>query len=144
MRSQDQTLDLDLDLARSQSQENPVYYVQYAHARIASIVRNAPPDLEAAVAPDPALLVTDYERALIKKLDEFPSLVREAADRRAPHRVAGYAQELAGEFHVFYKHCRVIGAEAPVASSRLALALVTKRVVARCLNLLGVSAPDRM
>lgn len=144
MRSQDQTLDLDLDLARSQSQENPVYYVQYAHARIASIVRNVPPELTAAVPDEETVFTTEYERELIKKLDEFPSLVRQAADRRAPHRIAGYAQELAGEFHVFYKNCRVIGSEPAVAASRLALALVTRRVVARCLGLLGVAAPERM
>jgi arginyl-tRNA synthetase len=71
-------------------------------------------------------------------------MVKEAADRRAPHRIAGYAQELAGEFHVFYKHCRVIGVEPSVSSARLALALVTKLVVARCLDLVGVSAPERM
>jgi arginyl-tRNA synthetase len=147
MRSQDQTLDLDLDLARRESQENPVYYVQYAHARIASIVRKAQtdaPDLEPFVADHEDVLVTSYERELLKKLDEFPGMVLEAADRRAPHRVAGYAQELAGEFHAFYKQCRVIGSEPAVSASRLALALVTRRVVARCLELLGVEAPERM
>jgi arginyl-tRNA synthetase len=144
MRSHDQTLDLDLDLARSQSQENPVYYVQYAHARIASIVRNAPPELKPSVSDDEAVFETPYERDLIKKLDEFPGMVADAAERRAPHRIAGYAQELAGEFHAFYKQCRVIGAEPAVSASRLALALVTRRVVARCLDLLGVEAPERM
>ncbi|MCZ7662262.1 MAG: arginine--tRNA ligase [Thermoleophilia bacterium] len=144
MRSHDQTLDLDLDLARQQSQENPVYYVQYAHARIASILRNLPKGLEPAVINHPEVYVTPYERDLIKSLEEFGGLVLEAAHRRAPHRVAGYAQELAGVFHVFYKHCRVIGAEPAVAASRLALVLVAKRVLARCLDLLGVSAPESM
>lgn len=144
MRSHDQTLDLDLDLARRQSQENPVYYVQYAHARIASILRNLPEGLEPAVADHPAVYATSYERDLIKALEEFRGLVQEAADRRAPHRVAAYALDLAGVFHVFYKHCRVIGAEPAVAASRLALALVTQRVVARCLDLLGVRAPESM
>jgi arginyl-tRNA synthetase len=143
-RSQDQTLDLDLDLARSQSQENPVYYVQYAHARIASIVRNVPEGIQATVPDSPEVFASPYERALIKRLESFSELIQEAAERRAPHRVAGYAQELAADFHVFYKHCRVIGVEPSLASSRLALCLVVRRVVARCLHLLGVSAPESM
>jgi len=143
-RSHDQTLDLDLDLARRHSQENPVYYVQYAHARIASILRNLPPEIEATVPDAPGVYDSLQERALIKRLESFASVVQEAAERRAPHRIAAFAQDLAGEFHVFYKHCRVIGVEAPLASSRLALCLVTKQVVARCLNLLGVSAPESM
>lgn len=147
MRSHDQTLDLDLALARRHSQENPVYYVQYAHARIAGILRNAPADLEPSVRAADAsgcLFETTYERDLIKTLAEFGDLVREAADRRAPHRVAGYAQEVAAAFHVFYKNCRVIGSPTEVAAARLALCLVTKRVVARSLDLLGVAAPDSM
>ncbi|MBN1321963.1 MAG: arginine--tRNA ligase [Thermoleophilia bacterium] len=143
-RSQDQTLDLDIDLARRQSQENPVYYVQYAHARIASIVRNVPEGSEAAVPDDPAVFASPYERALIKRLDGFASVVQDAAERRAPHRIAGYAQELAADFHVFYKHCRVIGVGPAEASSRLALCMVARRVIARCLELLGVSAPESM
>ncbi|MHB1342893.1 MAG: arginine--tRNA ligase [Thermoleophilia bacterium] len=166
MRSHDQTLDLDIGLARQQTSENPVYYVQYAHARIMSILRNLPEELAARagegsdlVAPGPAaslpgavgegapagaVFATTYERELIKGLASFEDLVREAADRRAPHRIAGYAQEIAGLFHVFYKNCRVIGAEPDVAASRLALCLVSQRVVWRCLDLLGVSAPDSM
>jgi arginyl-tRNA synthetase len=144
MRSQDQTLDLDIALARQQSQENPVYYVQYAHARIASILRNAPVDLAARVGSGAEVFSSPYERALIKRLESFASMVQDAAARRAPHRVAAYAQELAADFHVFYKHCRVIGVEPELASSRLALCQVTKRVIARCLDLLGVSAPESM
>ena len=147
MRSHDQTLDLDLSLARQQSQENPVFYVQYAHARIASILRNAPPGLEPSLDladAEGGLFETTFERDLIKKLDEFGDLVREAADRRAPHRVAAYAQEVAGAFHPFYKNCRVIGSDPKVAAARLALCLVTGRVVARSLDLLGVAAPDSM
>lgn len=144
MRSHDQTLDLDLGLARRQSQENPVYYVQYAHARIASILRNVPPETAAAVPDDPAAFASPYERALIKRLESFSWVVQDAAERRAPHRIAAYSQELAGDFHVFYKHCRVIGVSASLVSSRLALCLVSKRVIARCLDLLGVSAPESM
>ena len=144
MRSHDQTLDLDLGLARQQSQENPVYYVQYAHARIASILRNVPAETQAAVPDDPAVFASPYERALIKRLETFSWVVQDSAERRAPHRIAAYAQELAGDFHVFYKHCRVIGVPPAEASSRLALCLVTRRVIFRCLDLLGVSAPESM
>lgn len=143
-RSQDQTLDLDLDLARSQSQENPVYYVQYAHARIASILRNVAEGTEAEVAEVPEVYETPQERALIKRLEGFGDVVGDAAQRRAPHRIVSYAQEVAADFHVFYKHCRVIGVEPVVCASRLALCLVAKRVIARCLDLLGVSAPESM
>jgi arginyl-tRNA synthetase len=144
MRSHDQTLDLDLGLARQQSQENPVYYVQYAHARIASILRNVPADTRAAVPDDPAVFATPYERALIKRLETFAWVVQDSADRRAPHRIAAYAQELAADFHVFYKHCRVIGVPPAEAASRLALCLVTRTVVSRCLDLVGVTAPEIM
>ena len=144
MRSHDQTLDLDIGLARQRSQENPVYYVQYAHARIASILRNAPEEVEAAVPSDPGVFASPYERALIKRLESFAMVVQDAAERRAPHRIAGYAQELAADFHVFYKHCRVIGVQPSKAASRLALCLVAKRVVSRCLDLVGVAAPDSM
>jgi arginyl-tRNA synthetase len=143
-RSQDQTLDLDLDLARRQSQENPVYYVQYAHARIASIVRNIPEGMQAGVPDASTVYESPYERALIKRLESFGDVVRDAAERRGPHRIAGFAQEVAADFHVFYKHCRVIGVEPAAAVSRLALCLVCKRVIARCLDLLGVSAPESM
>jgi len=143
-RSQDQTLDLDLDLARRQSQDNPVYYVQYAHARIASIVRNVPEGTEVCLPDEPGVLGSPYERALIKRLESFASVVQDAAERRAPHRIAAYAQELAADFHVFYKHCRVLGVPASETSSRLALCLVVRRVIYRCLDLLGVSAPESM
>ena len=143
-RSQDQTLDLDLDLARRQSQDNPVYYVQYAHARIASILRNVSQEVEAEVPDKGEVYQSPYERALIKRLESFGDVVLDAAERRAPHRIAAYAQELAADFHVFYKHCRVIGVEPAAAASRLALCLVSKRVISRCLDLLGVSAPLTM
>jgi arginyl-tRNA synthetase len=148
-RTQDTTLDLDLGLAREQSQENPVYYVQYAHARIASILRNAgaerldrarAADLGAGSAPlEPA------ERTLLKRLLEFPDEVREAAARRAPHRLTAYAHELASDFHGFYRDCRVVGAEpAELEDLRLTLSVETQRVIARVLGLLGVEAPQTM
>ncbi len=143
-RSQDQTLDLDLDLARSQSQENPVYYVQYAHARIASILRNSEQGVASVVGDEPGIYESLYERALIKRLESFDDVLGDAAERRAPHRIVAYSQEVAADFHVFYKHCRVLGVDPAVGASRLALCIVTKRVISRCLDLLGVSAPENM
>ena len=144
MRSHDQTLDLDLDLARQQSQENPVYYVQYAHARIASILRNVPEETQAAIPDDPDGVRLAVRAGADQAAGEFAWVVQDSAERRAPHRIAAYAQELAADFHVFYKHCRVIGVPPAEASSRLALCLVTKTVIFRCLDLLGVSAPESM
>jgi arginyl-tRNA synthetase len=148
-RSHDTALDLDLDLARRQSSENPVYYVQYAHARIASILRKAgTAALEAAEATDPddvAAEVEPAERALIKRLLELPDEVHEAAARRAPHRLCAFAQATAADFHAFYRDCRVIGAEGKGTEGfRLLLCLTAKRSIAQALGLLGISAPERM
>jgi arginyl-tRNA synthetase len=138
-RSHDTTIDLDLDLAREHTAENPVYYVQYAHARIASILRDAagrPHSTEAGHALHPS------ERELIKELLAFPAEVAEAADRRAPHRIATYALTLAQDFTAFYRDCRVLGV--PEEPFRLALASATRQVLARSLDLLGISAPEKM
>jgi arginyl-tRNA synthetase len=147
-RSHETTVDLDLELARSQSSENPVYYIQYAHARIASILRKAGAAAEQAatgLAPDTAAAMEPSERALIKRLLEFPEEVREAAARRAPHRICAYSTAVAADFHAFYRDCQVIGAEgAGVERSRLALCLSTKRTISAALDLLGISAPERM
>jgi arginyl-tRNA synthetase len=142
-RSHDTTMDLDLDLAREESAENPVYYVQYAHARIAGIRdkagEGAEPSADVEVELHPA------ERALILKLLAFPAEVEEAAERRAPHRIVTYALELAQEFTAFYRDCKVVGAEPPEAEAfRLALCVGSQRTIARALDLLGVSAPDEM
>jgi arginyl-tRNA synthetase len=146
-RSADSTIDLDLTLAREQSAENPVYYVQYAHARIASVLRKAGEQRVAAAlaAPRAGLQLEPAERELIKKLLAFPGEVAEAAERHAPHRIATYALETAQTFTAFYRDCRVVGAEPEALESfRLALCVVTQRVIARSLGLLGVSAPDTM
>ena len=147
--SHDRTLDLDLELARSQSAENPVYYVQYAHARIASILRRVNPQrLEAALDPgaDWGTGPLDAaERDLIKKLASFPDEIAEAALRRGPHRIAAYALELAQEFTAFYRDCRVLGAEPEaVESFRLVLSAVAGGMIGTSLGLLGVSAPESM
>ena len=148
-RSHDTPVNLDLDLARRQSNENPVYYVQYAHARIASILRKAGEEaLARAERLDPALagaLLEPSERQLVKRLLELPAEVLEAAERRAPHRLTAYATAVAADFHAFYRDCRVIGAEEEgVEQFRLGLSLAAKRTIARTLELLGVSAPERM
>jgi arginyl-tRNA synthetase len=148
-RSHDTTVDLDLELARSQSNDNPVYYVQYAHARIASILRKAGRQPEevagGAGAPTPGTALEPTERQLIKRLLEFPDEVRDAAVRRAPHRICTYATAVAADFHGFYRDCQVVGAEGEgVERSRLALSLLTMRTIADSLGLLGISAPERM
>ncbi len=147
-RSHDTTVDLDLDLAREQSSDNPVYYVQYAHARIASILKKAgTPRVSAALAEAGAYAgtVDPAERTLVKSLLAFADEVAEAAARRAPHRIAAYALELAQTFTAFYRDCQVVGAEgAGVESFRLALSVAAQRTIARSLDLLGVSAPQAM
>jgi arginyl-tRNA synthetase len=147
-RNHETTVDLDLELARSQSSENPVYYVQYAHARIASILRKAGAAADAAAGVDPeasGAAMEPSERALIKRLLEFPEEVRESAARRAPHRICAYSSAVAADFHAFYRDCQVVGAEGEgVERSRLALCLCTKRTIAGALGLLGISAPERM
>jgi len=158
-RSHETTVDLDLELARSQSQDNPVYYVQYAHARIASILRKARADgaapagegegvdeqaVAAAAADALDAAAEPSERALVQRLLELPAEVRSAGERRAAHRLATYATATAADFHAFYRDCQVVGAPDDLQSARLALAVAAKRVIATTLNLLGVSAPDRM
>jgi arginyl-tRNA synthetase len=148
-RSHETPVDLDLDLARSQSSDNPVYYVQYAHARIASILRKAGDRAERAAGydgqPTPGTPLEPTERELVKRLLEFPEEVRESAARRAPHRICSYATAVAADFHAFYRDCQVLDAEGEgVECARLALCLLTKRTIAASLDLLGISAPERM
>ncbi|MGH3482440.1 MAG: arginine--tRNA ligase [Nocardioidaceae bacterium] len=148
--SMDATIDLDLDLWARQTQDNPVFYVQYAHARQASILRNAA-DLGLAPAGadfDPALLSDPREGDLLRALAEFPRVVGHAAELREPHRVARYLEDTAASFHRFYDECRVlpVGDEEPTSlhAARLLLVAATRQVIANGLGLLGVTAPDRM
>jgi arginyl-tRNA synthetase len=146
-RSQDSTVDLDLELAKRESSENPVYYVQYAHARINSVLGKAGEERVAAALkrtahPDE---LHESERELVRKLLAFPDEVAEAAERRGPHRIAAYALELAQVFTAFYRDCQIVGAEPEaVEDLRLRLSVVTQRTIARALALLGVSAPESM
>ena len=138
-RGHDQTIELDVDLAKQRTQKNPVYYVQYAHARIAGILRNAG---ETRLEGDPSGPLSVEERELVKRLLEFPALAAEAAERRAPHAIPTYAIRVADDFHRFYHHHRVLGTEAQ--AFRLGLVRATQLVIARCLDLIGVEAPEAM
>jgi arginyl-tRNA synthetase len=138
-RGHDQPLDIDVDLATERTPKNPVYYVQYAHARIAGILRNA--ETRNADVPVPKELERE-ERDLIKRLAEFPVIAAEAAERRSPHAVPIYAIRVADDFHRFYHEHRVVGSE--TEAFRLALVRATQHVIARALDLIGVEAPERM
>jgi arginyl-tRNA synthetase len=139
-RGPDQTIDIDVDLAAERSQKNPVYYVQYAHARIAGILRNAPDNasnsllLAGSLAPE--------ERELVKRLAELPEVVVDALIKRGPQGVPAYAIRVADDFHRFYHEHRVL--ESEQEAFRLGLCRATRAVIARCLDLVGVEAPERM
>ncbi len=145
-RTVDATIDFDLDLAVEQSEKNPVYYVQYAHARICSILRYAAEQgWDTDQRGDVSLLTHSSEQALIRKMLELPEVVAHAADQRAPHRLTFYAKELASDFHAFYRDCRVVAEEAPERTqARLTLARAARLTLAQALSLLGVTAPERM
>jgi arginyl-tRNA synthetase len=146
-RAADSQMDLDLDLARQESDENPVYYVQYGHARIASILRYAEEQGHSDEGADVSLLTHPSELALIRKMLELPEVVALAAQQMAPHHLAHYAQDLAATFHAFYRDCRVVSSDpgdAQLTKSRLRLAKAAKLVLARTLTLMGVSAPESM
>ncbi|GGF30818.1 arginine--tRNA ligase [Williamsia phyllosphaerae] len=146
--SVDVNLDIDLDLLTTQSNENPVYYVQYAHARLSAIARNAADLGVVADSAHLAELVDPAEGDLIRTLGDFPAVVATAAQLREPHRVCRYLETLAGTYHRFYDRCRILpqGDETPgpVHSARLALCSATRQVLANGLDLVGVSAPERM
>jgi arginyl-tRNA synthetase len=146
MRSHDTTFDFDLDLAEKQSDENPVFYVQYAHARICSVLAKAQEALGTAAKPDLAkLLIHDREKAMIKKIVDLPDEVRRASEDYGVHRIAIYAIELARTFHGFYDGCRVIQVDQPeLSAARVRLCEATKRTLKITLDLLGVSAPEKM
>jgi arginyl-tRNA synthetase len=138
-RGPDQTIEIDIDLAAERTQKNPVYYVQYAHARIASILRNAG---GATVAAELAGSLVAEERELVKRLAELPAVVAEALEKRGPQGIPTYAIRVADDFHRFYHEHRVL--ESEQQAFRLGLCLATQRVIATCLHLVGVEAPDRM
>ena len=145
MRSAGRHLEFDLDLAREASEKNPVFYLQYAHARICSILEKARAvGFVADAAVNPALLKHDAEIALIKQIVRFPQALLGAAQAREPHRLAGHLRAVAEAFSRFYHECRIIGEPQPVASARMALGVATRTVLANGLSALGLSAPERM
>lgn len=144
LRKSDQHLDFDLDLAKSQSNDNPVYYVQYAHARVCSVLAQWGGDVHSLKDVDPAPLVADQETALLSRLLEFPGVVANAARELSPHLIAFYLRELSAEFHSYYNATRLIVADETLKRARLALAVAVRQILASGLALLGVSAPERM
>jgi arginyl-tRNA synthetase len=146
--SVDTPIDIDLALWSSASNENPVYYVQYAHARLSALARNA---AELGLIPDSShldLLTHEREGTLIRNIGEFPRVLKTAAAQREPHRISRYLEDLAGDYHRFYDTCRVLpqGDEVPneLHTARLALCQATRQVIANGLGILGVTAPERM
>jgi len=143
-RKSDQHLDFDLDLAKSQSNENPVYYIQYAHARVCSLHEQWSGDAESLRDADTAPLASEHELALLERLLQYPDIVETAARDLAPHLVAFYLKDLAGDFHSFYNSTRILVDAQPVQRARLALATAVRQVLRNGLALLGVSAPEKM
>jgi len=144
----DQPLDFDLELAKSRTNENPVYYIQYAHARVASVMKQLAArglefDRQAALA-NFALLASVQEQAVLAALARFPEVIEQAAANRAPHALVHYLRELANAFHIYYNAETFIVEDAQLRNARLALVLGVRQVIANGLGLLGVSAPDTM
>jgi arginyl-tRNA synthetase len=135
-----------VDLAKKQSDENPVYYVQYAHTRMAGIFRTAglDPAIITAAFADPAALVADLEQDVLKLLAEYPTVVARAAETLEPHRVIAYLEDLARAVNAWYHHHRVLGEPPAVERGRLMLARAAQLVLANGLGLLGIAAPERM
>jgi arginyl-tRNA synthetase len=146
MLSPESPLTFDLELAKEQSNENPVYYVQYGHARIASVFKNAEPAevQEARVQPSLAALKHPSEIALARRLAELPRVAQNVVDQLAPHRLTRYARDIASDFHQFYHECRILAEDRDERLARLGLCIATKTVLARVLDLVGVSAPESM
>ncbi|MBU0750667.1 MAG: arginine--tRNA ligase [Gammaproteobacteria bacterium] len=144
LRKQDQALDFDLDLAKSQSNDNPVYYVQYAHARVCSVLQQWDGEVKSLGDADLAPLASERELALCARLAEFPETIEAAARDYAPHAVAFYLRELAADFHAWYNAERVLVDDAAQKQARLALAVAVRRVIANGLHILGVAAPEHM
>ncbi|MGH8684037.1 MAG: arginine--tRNA ligase [Nitrosospira sp.] len=144
LRKSDQHLDFDLDLAKSQSNDNPVYYVQYAHARICSVLEQWGGDIATLVTADMSSLTSPAELALLQKLIDYPEIVEAAAKELSPHLIAFYLKELAGEFHSYYNATRFLVPESPLRLARLGLVAAIRQVLVNGLELLGVSAPDKM
>ena len=143
-RKSDSEFTFDVDLAKSQSEDNPVYYVQYAHARICSVLSQSGEDLAAIAGTALTGLTGVRELALLGRLGEYPEILEIASRELAPHQVAFYLRELAGEFHSYYNAERVLVEDAGIRRARLALILAVRQVLRNGLALIGVSAPEKM
>ena len=144
LRNSDQHLDFDLDLAKSQSNDNPVYYVQYAHARVCSVLEQWGGNAGSLAAADPSPLTAEQETTLLARLMEYPVVVESSARELSPHLIAFYLKDLAAEFHSYYNATRVLVPEEPVRLARLALVVAVRQVLRNGLARLGVSAPEKM
>jgi arginyl-tRNA synthetase len=144
LRKSDQHLDFDLDLATSQTSDNPVYYVQYAHARLCSVLEQWGGDPADLLESEVSLLISDQEISLLSRLMNYPYVVASAAHDFSPHLVAFYLKDLAGELHSYYNSTRLLVPEEPLKRARLALAMATRETIRNGLALLGVSAPEKM
>ena len=144
LRKSDQHLDFDLDLAKSQTNENPVYYIQYAHARICSVVNQWAGDLATLEDADLSLLSNPRELTIASKLTEFRDLIDNAARELAPHLIAFYLKDLAGEFHGWYNAERMLVDDLALRDARVALAIAVRQTIRNGLAILGVSCPESM
>jgi arginyl-tRNA synthetase len=144
LRKSDQHLDFDLDLAKSQSTDNPVYYIQYAHARVCSVLAEWGGDTAALGKADLALLASSHELALMKRLLEYPEIIEAAARELSPHLIAYYLKDLAGDLHTYYNAEKFLVDDEALKLARLALVSATRQVLANGLALLGVKAPEKM
>jgi arginyl-tRNA synthetase len=143
-RSADSQMELDLALATKQSNENPVYYVQYGHARIASIFRKAEGEGALMEGGDVALLTHPSELELVRHMLRLREIVAQAAETLSPHQLTYYAQELASAFHAFYRDCKVVSDEVALTAARLKLVKAAQITLANTLHLMGMTAPERM
>jgi arginyl-tRNA synthetase len=145
MRRAESHLDFDIELAKKTSDENPVYYVKYAHARISGLLRKAEEEgVSTTTEPDRSRLVEPQELELLKILLQFPSLIAGAAAEREPHRLTNYLREVAQAFHLFYHHCRVVGPDPGLTAARLALTRGARHGLANGLGLMDIEAPEGM
>lgn len=144
MRGINTHLNFDLDLAADQSDKNPVYYLQYAHARICNIVNRIESQGKDLSVYDPNLLSHEFEIELLKQLELFPSIILSALDSLEPQLIASYLQETATKFHKYYANCRIISDEEDITLSRIALARATKNILNSGLSILGINAPEKM
>jgi arginyl-tRNA synthetase len=144
LRKSDQHLDFDLDLAKSQSNDNPVYYIQYAHARVCSVLDQWGGNPAELVNADPRALVEAQELQIMQKLLDYPEQIEGAARELAPHLLAFYLKELAGEFHSYYNSTRLLVEDVSVRTARLALVAAVRQVLRNGLEILGVGAPNKM